>query len=373
MSWSITLGSFGGTLVRLHVTFLLLLVWLGAVFYAQGGVEAAVAGLVFIALLFTCVVLHEFGHIVAARRYGVRTPDIVLLPIGGVARLERIPEDPKEEIVVAVAGPLVNVAIAALLFVVLGFTLPQEGFDPSRPGVALVLANLFWANVILVLFNLIPAFPMDGGRVLRALLAKRMGYAQGTRVAAGIGQALAFAFGLLGLVGGNPLLLFVALFVYLAAASEGHAAQIREAAQGIRVADAMITTFRTLDRGAGLDEALDAMLRTGQPALPVVDDAKRPIGILSRDGVMAALKGDATAQNVATMVDEDVATVSAQACLDEALRELQERRRPAVVAVDKNGAVVGLVTRETLSDLFMLELARRPQHEARRSDPAPVR
>jgi Zn-dependent protease len=220
MKWSVALGTFGGTVVRLHVTFLIFLAWLGLAFYTQGGVAAAASGLVFIALLFLCVVLHEFGHIAAARRYDVRTPDIVLLPIGGVARMERIPEDPRQEVVVALAGPAVNVVIAALLFLVLGGNVTATGPMVGQPGLTMVAVNLFWANVVLVLFNLLPAFPMDGGRVLRALLAHRMGYARGTRIAAGIGQGLAFGFGLLGLLAGNPLLLFVALFVYLAAASE---------------------------------------------------------------------------------------------------------------------------------------------------------
>ena len=159
-----------GTEIRLHLTFLLLLAWIGASRMGAGRARAAIAGIVFICLLFGCVLLHEFGHVLAARRYGIATPDITLLPIGGVARLERIPENPSEELVVALAGPAVNVVIAALLFLVLG-GIPHRGRggEPRerRPS---LLARLFWVNVTLVVFNLIPAFPMDGGRVLRALL-----------------------------------------------------------------------------------------------------------------------------------------------------------------------------------------------------------
>ena len=218
MSWSFPIGTVKGTVIRLHVTFLLFLLWIGVTHYAQGGQRAALEGVLFISLLFLCVLLHEFGHVFAARRYGVQTPDITLLPIGGVARLERIPEKPSEELVVALAGPAVNVVIAALLFLVLG-GLPSmgDGMQVQNSGVGM-LERLAWVNISLVVFNLVPAFPMDGGRVLRAMLAYRLGYARGTRIAAGVGQAVAFALGLLGLFG-NPLLIFIALFVYMGAAS----------------------------------------------------------------------------------------------------------------------------------------------------------
>jgi Zn-dependent protease len=149
-----------GTVLRLHITFLVFLLWIAAAHCAQGGWDAAVAGVVFIALLFLCVLLHEFGHIFAARRYGVQTPDVILLPIGGVARLERIPEEPDQELVVALAGPAVNLVIAGVLYLVLGGLVPREGLEVDNPGVDL-LARLLWANVFLVAFNLIPAFPMD--------------------------------------------------------------------------------------------------------------------------------------------------------------------------------------------------------------------
>ena len=193
MSWSITIGTVKGTVIRLHITFLLFLLWIAAAHYAHGGWDAAVAGVLFIALLFLCVLLHEFGHIFAARRYGVQTPDVILLPIGGVARLERIPEEPAQELVVALAGPAVNLVIAGVLYLALGGLAPREGLEVGNPGVDL-LARLLWANLFLAVFNLIPAFPMDGGRVLRAFLAHRLGYARGTQIAASGGQAVAFLF-----------------------------------------------------------------------------------------------------------------------------------------------------------------------------------
>src|SRR5919197_213210 len=194
MSWSLTLGRFGPTTLRVHLTFFLLLAWIGFAAWQKGGAPAATASVLFITLIFGCVVLHEFGHILMARRFGIETPDVTLYPIGGVARMARMPEKPTQELAVAIAGPLVNVAIAFVLFL---FLPPIEPDDLSRiedPRVSFI-ARLAAVNVFLVLFNMIPAFPMDGGRVLRALLAIKLGRARATQIAASLGQALAFAFG----------------------------------------------------------------------------------------------------------------------------------------------------------------------------------
>ena len=356
MGWSITLGNVRGTVVRLHLTFLLFLLWIGAVYYAQGGPQAAVAGVVFIALLFGCVVLHEFGHIFAARRYGVQTPDVVLLPIGGVARMERIPEEPVQEIVVALAGPLVNVVIAAVLFLALG-GLPRLDALMAEPADGLA-GRLLYANLFLALFNLIPAFPMDGGRVLRAFLARWTGYARGTRIAAGIGQGLAFLFGLLGLAGGNPILLFVALFIYLAAAAESHAAQMRQVAQGVMNADAMVTQFERLGRESRIADAVDCLLRTTQHEFPACDADGRLQGVLTRDAMIRALKEEGPDTPVVEVMEADIPEVRDRGNLEDATRLLQEKNRAAVGVVDREGRLKGLVTRETIGELMMVEAAR---------------
>ena len=356
MGWSVTLGSVRGTVVRLHVTFLLFLLWIGGVYYLQGGPQAAVAGVVFIALLFTCVVLHEFGHIFAARRYGVQTPDVVLLPIGGVARMERIPEEPAQEVVVALAGPAVNLVIAAVLVLALG-GLPSfaNAFRSLEGGLA---ARLLYANLFLAVFNLIPAFPMDGGRVLRAFLAGWVGYARGTRIAAGIGQGLAFVFGLLGLAGGNPILLFVALFIYLAAASESHAAQMRQVAQGVINADAMVTHFERLGRDSRVADAVECLIRTTQHEFPVCDTGDRLQGVLTRDAMIEALKERGPDAPVVEVMDTDIPEVRDRGNLEDATRLLQEKNRPAVGVIDREGRLVGLITRETIGELMMVEAAR---------------
>src|SRR5438552_9476749 len=219
MRWSIKIARIAGIDVRIHITFLLFLTWIGFTYYQVGGSAAAIDGVLFILALFGCVLLHEFGHALAARGFGIRTPDITLLPIGGVARLERMPDKPWQELVVAIAGPLVNVVIAAVLTFALGLHLEWEHLERvNQPGIAM-LAKLASVNIGLVLFNLIPAFPMDGGRVLRALLALALPYSRATQIAAGVGQALSLVFGIVGLFA-NPMLILIAFFIFLGAQQE---------------------------------------------------------------------------------------------------------------------------------------------------------
>ena len=218
MLWSITIGRFGGTEVKIHITFILLLAWIAFSAWARGGPAAALDSTLFIVLLFACVVLHEFGHILTARRYGISTPTVTLLPIGGVASMQRLPSNPAQELVVALAGPAVNLVIGLLLIAALGSLNPGDLAQIDNPNLSL-MGRLAIANIFLAVFNLIPAFPMDGGRVLHALLAMRLGGPAATEIAARIGQGLAFGLGFLGLFG-NPLLIFIAIFVYIAAAGE---------------------------------------------------------------------------------------------------------------------------------------------------------
>src|SRR5262245_17665187 len=245
MSWSLTIGRIAGTDVRLHITFILFLIWIFAANWAAAGPEQAWSTLAFLILQFACVVAHEFGHVFAARHYGIATPDVTLLPIGGLARLERISEEPREEFVIAIAGPLVNVAIAFVLVVFFGAKFDLGVWTTIDSSKVSMIDRLAMVNVFLVLFNLIPAFPMDGGRVLRALLAARMGFTRATEVAAMIGQGFAFALGFIGLFS-NIMLIFIAIFVYLAASSEAHFIAIRSMATGVPVGAAMMPQYATL-------------------------------------------------------------------------------------------------------------------------------
>lgn len=226
MRSSLKVASIFGIEVRIHVTFLLFLVWIWFSYYQVGGVTGAVQGVLFILALFFCVLLHEFGHAFAARAFGIQTPDITLLPIGGVARLNRIPDKPWQELIVAIAGPLVNVFIAAVLILVVRKSAALDQLEYLESPRIELLAKLASINVMLVLFNLIPAFPMDGGRVLRALLAMAMPYARATQIAAWIGQGLAVVFGIFGIFG-NPMLIFIAFFIFAGAQQEAAMARVK--------------------------------------------------------------------------------------------------------------------------------------------------
>lgn len=357
MSWSIPLGRIAGTEIRLHLTFLLFLAWIGLSHGLRGGTAEAISGVVFICLIFLCVLLHEFGHSLAARRYGIATPDITLLPIGGVARLERIPENPAEELVVALAGPAVNVVIAAVLFVILGGAPSPEAAMNLENGAHGLLERLFWVNVTLVLFNLIPAFPMDGGRVLRALLGYRLGHRRATEVAAQIGQGVAFLLGLVGLLNGAPLLVFVALFVWLGAGAESQAVQMRELSRGMIAADAMITRYEELPVTARIADAIELLLRTSQTDFPVVDGGGRLRGILTRSDMIKALQQAGPDSAVLEAMQREVAVVPHRAPLEQAMAAMQQAAGPVGV-VDGTGRLVGLLTQENLGEMLMVEAAR---------------
>jgi Zn-dependent protease/CBS domain-containing protein len=357
MRWSLKLGSLGGTEIRIHVTFLLFLIWLAAIFYRQGGADAAWQGTTFIVLLFLCVLLHEFGHVYAARRYGVQTRDVTLWPFGGIASLERMPDKPYQELIVALAGPAVNVVIAAVLLIYLGATLDPENLTQFDNPAVSMLAKVAGANIVLVLFNMIPAFPMDGGRVLRALLAMRRGNARATEVAASIGQGFAVLFGVLGIFY-NPMLIIIAVFIFLAASGEAAHAQLKAVAQGALVSDAMITAYQSLGTSATVSDATDALIRTTQTEFPVVDGAGRLRGVLTRDAMVKALKERGPDTPVLEVMQDDIPTVPERAKLDTALRSLMQKGDPVVGVTDADGRLVGLLTLENLGEMMMLHSAR---------------
>ena len=351
--WSWKLCRVAGIDVYLHVTFLMLLTWVGVSHYLQRhDVADAGAGVVFILAIFAIVVLHELGHALTARHYGIRTRDITLLPIGGVARLERMPDDPKQELLVALAGPAVNVGLAALLA---GLGTPTAWYDVQWPG-GDFLSKLLWVNVTLAVFNLIPAFPMDGGRALRALLAMRMDYVRATKIAARIGQGLALVFGFVGLFS-NPFLVFIALFVWMGAASEASAALTRSVLGGIPVSQVMITRFETLAPTDTLQRALAYVLEGFQHDFPVVD-AGRVVGVLSRADLVKALTTSGADTRVAAAMTSRFASAVPSEMLEGAIQRLQASGCPAL-AVIGDRQLVGLLTMENVGEFIMVHSALR--------------
>ncbi len=353
MGWSVNIGTIAGTAVRIHVTFLLFLVWIFVASYMSGGPQAAWNSTAFMVLLFACVLAHEFGHIFTARVFGVATPDVTLLPIGGVARLERIPEKPQEEFLIAIAGPLINVAIAFGLVAFAGANLDARHLAAVESARISMVDRLAAVNLFLAAFNMIPAFPMDGGRVLRALLAIRLGFVRATEVAATIGQWVAFGLGFLGLLY-NPMLIFIAIFVYLAAASEARLVSLRAMSRGVPVSSAMVTQFVTLAPEAHIDEAVETLLRTNQSEFPVVDSGGRLVGLLGRGDMIRALKQLGPDARVAEAMTTQVPTIGYRQTLDEAFRILQTKSAPAVGVIDAAGRLVGLITSETLGEMLLV-------------------
>jgi Zn-dependent protease len=230
MRSSLKIASISGIEVRIHVTFFLFLAWIWFGYYQIAGARWATQGVLLFIALFACVLLHEFGHAFAARAFGIQTADITLLPIGGVARLDRIPEEPWQELVVAVAGPLVNVVIAVALRLVVHEAAPLDQIELIENPRIELLDQLASVNIMLVMFNLIPAFPMDGGRVLRALLAMAMPYSRATWIAAMIGQALAICLAIYSFIGPSrdPILIFIAFFIFISARQEAAMMRTRQ-------------------------------------------------------------------------------------------------------------------------------------------------
>jgi Zn-dependent protease/CBS domain-containing protein len=356
MRWSYRIGSVAGTDIKVHVTFLLLLGWFAFEAYTTAGPAAAIDTTLFILALFACVTLHEFGHIFMARRFGVRTPDVILLPIGGVARLERIPENPKQELLIAIAGPLVTLAIALVLYFVLLITGTPVPLLPPEVEAGPFAARIMAVNIFLLGFNLIPAFPMDGGRVLRALLATRVGLVRATRAAATVGQVLAVGMGLYGLTG-SPILVLIAFFVFLGAGTEASAVETRAAARGVQVAQMMVTQFRTIPVYATLAQAVDLLLAGEQREFPVVDNLGRIEGLLTRENLIRGLREHGPDATVAQAMTTPAPTLSPNVPFQEALERLRASGLPALPVVDGAGALVGLLTMENISELLLVRRA----------------
>jgi CBS domain-containing protein len=292
-----------------------------------------------------------------ARRFGVRTPDVILLPIGGVARLERIPDQPKQEFLIAIAGPLVTLAIAVVLYLVVLLTGERPMLRDPILADESFLVRLMAVNVYLLLFNLIPAFPMDGGRMLRALLASRVGIVRGTRIAATLGQTLAAVGGLYGITKGEPILALVAFFVFLGANAEAAAVETRAAGEGLQVRQMMVTNFRTVPIHAPLSQAVDLLLSGEQREFPVVDNNGRTEGILTRDNLIRALSQKGPASTVAEAMTPSVPTLPPNLGFQEALDRLRSSRLPALPVVDQSGSLIGLLTLDNITDLLLVRRA----------------
>jgi Zn-dependent protease len=357
MPWSWKLARIAGIDVYVHATFFMVIAWIALLHWNESqSLAAMLEGVGFILTLFACVVLHEYGHALTAARYGIRTRDITLLPIGGLARLERMPDVPVQELWVALAGPAVNVVIALLLFgglQVSGTWHPVDDVSVTAGGFT---ERVMIANVFLAGFNMLPAFPMDGGRALRAFLATRMEYTRATQHAAKIGQGMAIFFGFLGLQG-NPILIFIALFVWIGAGQEASMVQMKSALAGIPVRRAMLTHFRTLKPEQTLGDAVDLLLTGSQQDFPVIANG-RIEGMLPRSDLVKALAHNGRTASVADNLKQDCPTAEPSEMLEAVLGRVRGRDCHTIPVLE-HGALVGLITMDNVGEFLMIQAAER--------------
>jgi len=355
--------------VKIHITFPLILIWAGYVFGTAGqqafSLSGASFGIVVTLILFACVVIHELAHSLTAIRMGYPVREIVLLPLGGVAQIEKLPEQPRQELIMAIVGPLSNVVIGLLLLLLglgLGMDLRTSLLkivsDPAGLGWADTLPYLTFTNFALAAFNLIPAFPMDGGRVLRALLATSMPHARATTIAVRVGQALAWLLGLGGLLTGNITWILIAVFVFAGASQEGRMIRVKSALQGLLVRHAFSHRAQALSPGDPISRAADLTFESFQADFPVCTgnlacERGTIVGLLTYQDTLRALRNRSPDTPVRDVMRSDFPTVDLDAELFDVQQRMTEAKIDAVPVLD-DGEFLGLLTRRDISEVYQL-------------------
>lgn len=364
MNWSLKLLKVKGIDIKVHLTFVLILIWAAYRWSVSTGegMQGALFGIVATLLLFLSVTLHELGHSLQALKYGVKVRNITLMPMGGLAHMESIPEDPNKELRIALAGPLVNFAIAALL-IGLGALLDARAlisFDElieslGRVSWSGLLAYLTSTNIILGLFNLIPAFPMDGGRILRALLARKMDHAKATRIAAQIGQGLALLMGLWGFMSGSWTLVLIAIFVWMGAGQESQGAQVKHTLGGATVGQAMTRSPQVLRVNDSLSKAVELTLTTSQADFPVLEwGSNRVAGLLSEIDLLRGLQSLGAGAAVREVMRSRIAFVAPDEPLHAAQQKMLMGRTRALPVLNPEGELIGLLTADDINEAYRL-------------------
>jgi Zn-dependent protease/CBS domain-containing protein len=352
MKWSWRIARFAGIDVYIHITFLLLPLYFGLSAWQQNGtLQAVVEAIIFILAVFACVVFHEFGHALTARSFGIKTRDITLLPIGGVASLESMPEKPLQEILVALAGPAINVVIAVGIGLWLDFRdeIPDINSLIDK-GASPFIFQLMFVNIFLAVFNLLPAFPMDGGRVLRALLAFRLSRVRATTYAARVGQAFAIVFGVYGLMGHSPTLALIGVFIWFGAAAEANMEKMKSVMQELTTRNAMLTEFHILSSSDTLTAAIQLTLAGHQRDFPVAEGEKF-IGVLTQHDLLREL----LEKNPLSLVRDASLSPIGEADLHDPLGILLQRMQSGnmlMLVVKDDSRVVGLLTLDNVIELL---------------------
>jgi Zn-dependent protease/CBS domain-containing protein len=347
------LGSIAGIPIRVHVTLVLLIALLAFSYWLGGlGVRGALASALLMTSVFVIVLIHELGHALVARRFGVRTHDILLLPIGGIASLERVPDRPLHELVIALVGPLINVVLAGALWI--GIAAAGWDLTPTDAGSLgeAFTVRLFWINVLLAAFNLVPAFPLDGGRALRALLSMRLRRATATAIAANLGRGLAVVLAVLGLLF-NPWLVLIAVVIWIGAGHELSMIQLRSSLTGVPVTAAMLRRIDVVQADDPLERVGALMIEHGTSAAPIIDDHGDTIGVVTRSDVATGIVTAGPRAAVAAAPHHQALTVQPSTPLDEVLDQLS-MTPDAIAVVVENDAPIGLVTPEQLASYAVL-------------------
>ncbi len=358
-SWSMRAGKYFGIDVFIHWTFWILIIWIVLMHVGNGhNLSQALSGVLFIFALFLCVVLHEFGHALVARRFGVLTHDITLYPIGGVASLESMPEKPAQELLVGLAGPAVNLTIALFLWAYLSFSGQLQGLSMINMSHDMaqipILVNLFYANIVLALFNLIPAFPMDGGRVFRGFLSFFMDRIRATRIAAGLGQFLAIVFVFLGFFY-NFWLVFIGLFIYLGASGEAVYEQTKSSLKGLTIKDALMRRFSVIRPNESLKRAVDLLLNSQETEF-VIADGDRAVGLLTKDQIIKGLAEAGVDAQVSAYMSKDYLVVRPDSKLSDFYRQVDEKGKSLALVMDDEG-FLGLIDSQNIEEKLLVQQA----------------
>ncbi|MEZ4868922.1 MAG: site-2 protease family protein [Caldilineaceae bacterium] len=369
MGTSVTLFKIFDIEVRVHWSFVLILAY-GAFAYSDSTgdtLTGALYGITVILFLFLCVTLHEFGHALVAKHYKVNVPHITLLPIGGVASLERMPDRPIQEFLIAIAGPLVNFVIALLLLPIMlllgAFSSGTLGVSNvaqlvalmQQPSLASLLIYLFITNIALGVFNLLPAFPMDGGRILRALLAFGLSYVDATRIAVFVGRIMAALFAIWGILNGNMFMLLIAFFIYVGGGSEREAVESKAVLRNILAGQALTHNAVNLYTSERVDRAVDLIMSSYQTDYPVLDLAGRFVGVLTRARLIYALKEIGPEARIVEVMlrAEDLPTCTPQQDLS-VVWETMMHSGNRVVAIKDGNSFLGLITLDDITEVFQV-------------------
>lgn len=356
MRWSFKIARIAGTEIRIHLTLLILLIWIGVSAGSQGTPLDGVVVVTLICLVFGCVLLHELGHVFVALHFGITTPRIVLYPIGGVAWMKKIPRDPRQEFLIAIAGPAVNFFLAAVVFLATGASIPVTVADANLSFQAIPSA-LLWINLVLGIFNLIPAFPMDGGRIFRAFVAMWLPYEKATAIAVRVGEIFGIGIAVFSIYQGQPILLLISLFVIFSASAEGASVKREQLLEGLTASDASMSEFHTLQLQDTIHHAVTLILDGPQPDFPVVNPSGQCVAIATRNDIIRALRDQGPGAFVSEAASEIPPQIDRDTPASEALRQLVSSGLPGAAVIDERGLLVQWLTMENLDDLLQTRAA----------------